>query len=128
MSRASSTGGLFHAGGGDDDDSVMFFMDGEVVMYRSNGNEEDPSASRPSSPSLQRSGSTDPQLRSNAMRDPTNSSGNNRFAVDDLGTLLASGVGTTNEYDGDETSALQAILNASGEEYSSSSSNSPREA
>jgi len=156
LSRASSTGGLFHAGGGDDDESVMFFMDGEVVMYRSNDNEEDPSASRPSSPSLQPSDSTGQLLRRNVPHDPTNSSSNNRHAVRELGTLLASGVSTdeaeefanrrtttattsslaynahlhyagSSDYEDDETSALQAILNASGEESPSTSSYSPRE-
>ena len=131
LSRASSTGGLFHQGRGDDDESYMFFMGGEVVMHRQSSLETDRQAA---SPSMNHASANSSGHHDTAdSRDQPFASG--------LEPLVASGTDETEELalsrtdfstnspmrvhsrhrctssceysEDDEMSALQAILNAS---------------
>ena len=145
LSRASSTGGLFHPGGGDDDESYMFFMGGEVVMHRSSGHAEE---HRASSPTEARRNTFDPPVHSSNHHDANNQS--EPLLGSDIGTeeteelavLPMLTLATTSspvvharvpytessEYDDDDdTSALQAILNASGDFSPCTASYSHRE-
>ena len=108
LSRASSTGGLFHQGRGDDDDdeSYMFFMDGEVVMHRQSSLETD----HPVPPPLPQSRTLlEPRWNTvdadagNSISHPDSTDSRHSPLASDLGPLLVSGGGVST----DETEELR---------------------